>query len=154
MLARGLPAIEQELGYLELNVAALMTFLLLMSSFTMVTALAKIQDGDRRGMIIWLLATAALGLAFLSMQLFVEWSALFAEGVYPWTNLFGATFFTTTGFHGAHVFVGVLWMLALIGRARAGGVTPENNLSVEMAGLYWHFVDLVWVVLFTVIYLI
>ncbi len=153
LLYRGQTPRQYGLAHLELNVAAVMTFILLMSSFTMVSALAAIRDGKPRQMRLWLAATAALGLVFLGSQAF-EWSLLFREGITPSTNLFGATFFTTTGFHGSHVFVGVLWIVAVIARALKGGVTPENNLSVEMVGLYWHFVDLVWVVLFTVIYLI
>jgi cytochrome c oxidase subunit 3 len=153
LLYRGRTPYAQGLGHLELNVAAVMTFILLMSSFTMVSALAAVRDGNTRRMRLWLIATAVLGLVFLGSQAF-EWSLLFREGIFPSTNLFGATFFTTTGFHGSHVFVGVLWMIGVIARASKGGVTPQNNLSVEMVGLYWHFVDLVWVVLFTVIYLI
>ncbi len=153
LLYRGQTPRQYGLAHLELNVAAVMTFILLMSSFTMVSALAAIRDGKPQQMRLWLAATAALGLVFLGSQAF-EWSLLFREGITPSTNLFGATFFTTTGFHGSHVFVGVLWIVAVIARALKGGVTPENNLSVEMVGLYWHFVDLVWVVLFTVIYLI
>jgi heme/copper-type cytochrome/quinol oxidase subunit 3 len=153
LLYRGYTPREQGLAHLELNVAAVMTFILLMSSFTMVSALAAIRDGKPQQMRLWLAATAALGLFFLGSQAF-EWSLLFREGITPATNLFGATFFTTTGFHGTHVFVGVLWILGVLVRALRGGVTPRNNLSVEMVGLYWHFVDLVWVVLFTVIYLI
>lgn len=153
LLYRGNTPYAQGLGHLELNVAAVMTFILLMSSFTMVSALAAIRDGNQQKMRLWLIATAVLGLFFLGSQAF-EWSLLFREGIFPSSNLFGATFFTTTGFHGSHVFVGVLWMIGVIARASKGGVTAKNNLSVEMVGLYWHFVDLVWVVLFTVIYLI
>ncbi len=153
LLYRGKVPPEQGLHHLEINIASLMTFLLLMSSLTMVMALAAIRDGNVGKMRLWLGATALLGLAFLGMQAY-EWSLLFGAGVTLTSNLFGTTFFTTTGFHGSHVFVGVLWMLALIGRSYAGGITPQNNLAVEMGGLYWHFVDLVWVVLFTVIYLI
>jgi cytochrome c oxidase subunit III len=150
---RGVTPRYQGLGHLELNVAATMTFILLMSSFTMVSALAAIRDGNKSRMRLWLIATAFLGLVFLGSQAY-EWSLLFREGIYPWTNLFGATFFTTTGFHGTHVFIGVIWIIGVLLYARAGKVTKENNLPVEMVGLYWHFVDLVWVVLFTVIYLI
>lgn len=153
LLYRGQTPRAEGLGHLELNVAAVMTFILLMSSFTMVSALAAIRDGRPQQMRLWLAATAVLGLVFLGSQAF-EWSLLFREGITPGKNLFGATFFTTTGFHGSHVFVGVVWIVSVIARALKGGVTPQNNLSVEMVGLYWHFVDLVWVVLFTVIYLI
>lgn len=153
LLYRGQTPPQYGLAHLELNVAAVMTFILLMSSFTMVSALAAARDGNLSRMRLWLIATAALGLVFLGSQAF-EWSLLFREGIFPSSNLFGATFFTTTGFHGSHVFVGVLWMIGVIARASKGGITAQNNLSVEMVGLYWHFVDLVWVVLFTVIYLI
>ncbi len=150
---RGVTPASEGLAHLELNVAAIMTFILLMSSFTMVSALAAIREGNVSKMRLWLLATAGLGLVFLGSQAY-EWSLLFRESIFPWTNLFGATFFTTTGFHGTHVFVGVLWILGVIARASRGGIDKKNNLSVEMVGLYWHFVDLVWVVLFTVIYLL
>ncbi len=150
---RGVTPRAQGLAHLELNVAAAMTFILLMSSFTMVSALAAVREGNQSRMRMWLIATGALGLVFLGSQAF-EWSLLFREGIYPWTNLFGATFFTTTGFHGTHVLIGVIWMTAVILWARAGHVNEKNSLPVEMVGLYWHFVDLVWVVLFTVIYLI
>ncbi len=150
---RGVTPPAQGLGHLELNLAAVMTFLLLMSSFTMVSALAAIRSGNRSRMRLWLIATAVLGLVFIGSQAY-EWSLLFRDGILPWTNLFAATFFTTTGFHGTHVFIGVIWITAVILWSRAGHVTEQNNLPVEMVGLYWHFVDLVWVVLFTVIYLI
>ncbi len=144
---------SQGLEHLNIWVASANTFILLMSSMTMVTALAAIRDGKSARMRLWLIATAVLGLLFLSGQVY-EYSLLFAEGILPNTNLFGATFFLTTGFHGTHVFIGVIWITSVLVRAWRGGVTPTNNLSVEMVGLYWHFVDIVWVVLFTVIYLI
>lgn len=145
---------EEGIKHLELNVAATMTFILLMSSFTMVSALAKIQEGDRRSMVRYLIATAVLGLVFLGCQAF-EWSLLFGEGINATTNIFGATFFTLTGFHGTHVFIGVLWITALVLRATRGtGFSVTNNMAVELGGLYWHFVDLVWVVIFMVVYLI
>lgn len=150
---RGRTPVEEGIGHLDLNVASLNTFVLLASSLTMVLALAAIRDGKRGRMIGLLIATAVLGILFLSGQVY-EYSLLLREGITPDTSIFGATFFTTTGFHGAHVSVGVLWIIAVLVRALRGGVTPQNNLSVEMAGLYWHFVDLVWVVLFTTIYLI
>src|SRR5512140_2623490 len=143
----------QGLEHLNIWVASANTFILLMSSMTMVTALAAIRDGKPARMRLWLIATAVLGLLFVSGQVY-EYSLLFNEGILPGTNLFGATFFITTGFHGTHVLIGVIWIVSVLLRAFRGGVTPENNLSVEMVGLYWHFVDIVWVVLFTVIYLI
>ncbi|MGB8646621.1 MAG: heme-copper oxidase subunit III [Anaerolineae bacterium] len=153
LVYRGAVPREQGVGHLDLTVASINTFILLMSSMTMVTALAAIRDGKTSRMRLWLIATAVLGLVFLGGQVY-EYSLLFNEGVSLGTNLFSSTFFTTTGFHGTHVLIGVIWIVSVLLRAFRGGVTPENNLSVEMVGLYWHFVDIVWVVLFTVIYLI
>ena len=72
----------------------------------------------------------------------------------PRTNLFGSTFFTLTGFHGAHVTIGVIWLLSLIGISFKRDLTKDHALNVDMAALYWHFVDIVWIVIFTLIYLI
>lgn len=141
------------LGHLDLNVASANTFILLASSLTMVLSLQAIESGNRTRMIVLLILTAALGALFLGGQAY-EYTALFNEGTSIDTNLFGSTFFTLTGFHGAHVFVGIIWIVSLIIRALRGGVTQQNHLAVELGGLYWHFVDLVWVVLFTIIYLI
>jgi heme/copper-type cytochrome/quinol oxidase subunit 3 len=74
-------------------------------------------------------------------------------GLTPRTNLFGTTFFVLTGFHGAHVTVGVIWLLSLFFFSFTGGVTAERNLDVDLGALYWHFVDVVWIVIFTVVYL-
>jgi cytochrome c oxidase subunit 3/cytochrome o ubiquinol oxidase subunit 3 len=104
-------------------------------------------------MIVFLILTVILGAMFLGGQA-LEYNELFQHGVSLDTNLFGATFFTLTGFHGAHVAVGALWIFMLIIRALRGGISEHNHLAVELGGLYWHFVDLVWVVLFTIIYLI
>lgn len=138
---------------LDLPLTAVNTFVLLCSSMTMVTALAAIQRGDSRGMRRWLIATAVLGLVFLSGQAF-EFNKLFREGLSLGSNLFGATFFTLTGFHGMHVFVGVLWIGFVLIRAFRGGITQDNHLAVELAGLYWHFVDIVWIIIFTLVYLL
>jgi len=138
---------------LDVPLTAVNTFVLICSSLTMVTALAAIQRGDTRGLRGWLIATALLGLGFLSGQA-TEFSMLFRHGLSLSSNLFGATFFTLTGFHGAHVFAGVIWISFVLTRAFRGGVTQENHMAVELVGLYWHFVDLVWIIIFTVVYLI
>lgn len=153
LVYRGKTPHEEGLGLLDLNVASANTFILLASSLTMVLSLQSIENGKKGRMIVLLILTALLGGLFLSGQAF-EYSALLREGISIDTNLFGATFFTLTGFHGAHVFVGVIWITMLIIRALRGGVNAQNHLAVELGGLYWHFVDLVWVVLFTIIYLI
>ncbi len=138
---------------LNVPLTAVNTFVLICSSLTMVTALAAIQRGDTRGLRRWLITTALLGLAFLSGQA-TEFTLLSREGLSLSSNLFGATFFTLTGFHGAHVFAGVIWISFVLARAFRGGVTQENHMAVELVGLYWHFVDLVWIIIFTVVYLI
>ena len=129
------------------------SFVLLMSSVSMVLALAAIQRGDVRRMRIWLLTTALLGIVFLSGQAF-EFTEFYREGLRLDTNMFGTTFFVLTGFHGAHVTVGVLILLSMWGASFKGKLTQENSLNVELAGLYWHFVDIVWIIIFTMVYLV
>jgi cytochrome c oxidase subunit 3 len=138
---------------LDIGLTAFNTFVLLASSLTMVTALASIDRGNLRGVRIWLIATAVLGLTFLSGQAY-EFNKLFHEGVTLSSNLFGATFFTLTGFHGAHVFAGVIWITFVVTRAFRGSITREKHIAVELVGLYWHFVDLVWIIIFTMVYLL
>ena len=129
------------------------TFVLLMSSLGMVLALAACQHGDRRGTKVWLMATALMGLTFLGGQ-YYEFTTFYREGLWLGTNLFGTTFFVLTGFHGAHVTIGVIWLLSLWVQAVRGQLGPAQSLNVEIAGLYWHFVDVVWIVIFTAVYLI
>ena len=140
-------------GIYDIPFTSISAFVLLMSSVTMVLALAAIQRNDRRGLQIWLLATALLGMTFLAGQAF-EFTDFFNEGLTLNANLFGTTFFVLTGFHGAHVSVGVLILLSLYVMAGRGRITHENSLNVELAGLYWHFVDIVWIVIFTLVYLV
>ena len=127
-------------------------FVLLMSSLTMVLALGALRRGDHRGLRIWLMATALLGCVFLGGQVF-EFTVFYREGVSLSANLFGTSFFVLTGFHGAHVTVGVIILLSFWVMSMRGLVSQEQSLNVELAGLYWHFVDVVWIVIFTVIYL-
>jgi len=124
-----------------------------MSSLLMVLALAAAQRGDRRETRRWLLGTALLGLVFLGFQVY-EFRAFVHEGLTLQQNLFGSTFFVLTGFHGAHVSVGVLWLLTLWILDRRGRLTVADAVKVEIAGLYWHFVDVVWIAIFTLVYLV
>ncbi len=128
-------------------------FVLLMSSVTMVLALSCIQRGDRRGMQVWLFTTAMLGLLFIAGQAY-EFTEFNHEGLDLSTNLFGTTFFVLTGFHGAHVTLGVVILLSLFVASLQGRIQQKDSLHIELAGLYWHFVDIVWIVIFTLIYLI
>jgi heme/copper-type cytochrome/quinol oxidase subunit 3 len=119
----------------------------------MVLALAAVQRNDMRQGKLWILMTALLGLAFLAGQVY-EFSHFVHEGLGLTTNLFGASFFLLTGTHGAHVAVGVIWLLTLFFMALGGRLSSADAETVEITGLYWHFVDVVWIVLFTVIYLL
>ena len=138
---------------LDIPYTSISAFVLLMSSLTMVLALASIQRGNQRGLRIWLSATAALGLVFLGGQFF-EFTAFYREGLGLTTNMFSMSFFVLTGFHGAHVTIGVIWLTSLVIVSLRGGVRQEQSMNVEIAGLYWHFVDIVWIVIFTLVYLI
>jgi cytochrome c oxidase subunit 3/cytochrome o ubiquinol oxidase subunit 3 len=126
---------------------------LLMSSLTMVLALAALQRGDHKGLRVWLVSTALLGTVFLGGQ-FYEFTSFVHEGLTLSGNLFGSTFFVLTGFHGAHVTVGVLILLSLFLVSLRGGLPQSDSLTVELAGLYWHFVDIVWIVIFALVYLV
>ncbi|HEX4978572.1 MAG TPA: cytochrome c oxidase subunit 3 [Acidimicrobiales bacterium] len=129
------------------------SFMLLMSSLTMVLSLAAIQRGDHRRLRIWLLATASLGGLFITGQIY-EFTTFYREGLSLSTNLFGSTFFVLTGFHGVHVSLGIVMLLSLFGLSMRGKLPAERSEAVEIVGLYWHFVDIVWIVIFTVVYLI
>lgn len=149
---RTVNGVEYE-GLFDIPFTSISAFILLMSSVTMVLALAAIQRGDHRGLRVWLGATALLGMTFLAGQAF-EFTEFYNEGLRLDTNLFGTTFFVLTGFHGAHVAIGVLILLSLLVMSLFGKLGPEKSLNVELAGLYWHFVDIVWIVIFTLVYLI
>ncbi len=138
---------------IDIPVTTISTFVLLCSSFAMVQALAATNANNQRGIQLWLLATAFMGLIFIGFQAY-EFNAFRAEGLLISTNLFGSTFFTLTGFHGAHVTLGIVWLLGLYWVARKGRLGPQTALDVEICGLYWHFVDIVWIVIFTLLYLI
>ncbi|MDQ3610705.1 MAG: heme-copper oxidase subunit III [Actinomycetota bacterium] len=129
------------------------TFVLLMSSLGMVLALAAVQSGDHRGFRTWTLATALMGLVFLSGQVY-EFTVFFAEDMTITTSPFSSAFFVLTGFHGAHVAFGVLMLLAMWAASMLGKLPTERAETVEIVGLYWHFVDIVWILIFTLIYLI
>ena len=143
---------------LGIGLTAFMTFLLICSSVTMVLALAAIQRGDQRGLRTFLSLTILGGLMFLGMQAY-EWTHLIHRGLTLTGNpfgatLFGTTFFIITGFHGAHVTGGVIYLSCCLVGALLGRVTQANANAIEIAALYWHFVDLVWILVFTFVYLL
>jgi len=129
------------------------SFILLMSSLTMVLALAAIQRGDYRRLRVWLMATALFGATFIAGQIY-EFTEFYRHGLSLSTNLFGSTFFVLTGLHGMHVTAGIIWLLTMWGMAMQGRLTTADSERIEVAGLYWHFVDVVWIVIFTVVYLV
>ena len=129
------------------------TFLLLSSSWTMVMGLRAIQLGNRKGLVRWIGATAVLGLIFVALQ-YVEYNQLSAAGVTLYGSEFGMRFYAPTSLHGAHVIAGVIWALWVVRQGARGVYDNGNYVGVEIFGLYWHFVDVVWIVLFTVIYLL
>jgi cytochrome c oxidase subunit 3/cytochrome o ubiquinol oxidase subunit 3 len=129
------------------------SFVLLMSSLTMVLALSAIQRGDQEKLRAWLMATALLGMTFIAGQVY-EFTVFVHEGLSIKSNAATSSFFTLTGFHGAHVTGGILMLLSLFGMSLDGRLPTERAEAVEMVGLYWHFVDIVWIVIFTVVYLI
>ena len=138
---------------LNIPLTSVSTFVLLMSSLAMVLALNAVHNGSRSGTLTWLMVVAVLGLIFLGIQAY-EFTTFVHEGLTIKTNVFGSAFFVLTGFHGAHVSVGVLWMLTLWILVLRGRIGKQDALKVEIAGLYWHFVDVVWIAIFTLVYLI
>ncbi|MFQ5881887.1 MAG: heme-copper oxidase subunit III [Candidatus Methylomirabilales bacterium] len=143
---------------LGIGLTAFMTFLLICSSVTMVLALAAIQRGDQAGLKKFLALTILGGLTFLGMQAY-EWTHLIHEGLGLTANkwgasLFGTTFFVVTGFHGAHVTGGVIYLSCYLIQALLGRLAPGAANRIEIAALYWHFVDLVWILVFTFVYLL
>jgi cytochrome c oxidase subunit III len=149
---------------LNIPVTSASTFVLLMSSLAMVLALAAVENkgkfptrtfGQRMlaSSRLWLLVTALLGTTFLGFQAY-EFTSFVHEGLTIRRNLFGSSFFTLTGFHGAHVTAGVIWLLTLLAIDRKRGLGPRDEVNVDIAALYWHFVDVVWIAIFTLVYLI
>jgi cytochrome c oxidase subunit 3 len=136
--------------HLEMVLPIILTVILVTSSFTMQHAVRRIAAGDHTGMIRGLAVTLVLGLAFLGGQLY-DYSTVgftYASGSY------GAAFFTLTGFHGAHVLAGVLVMLAMIVRATQGQFSAAHHAAIEGVAAYWHFVDVIWLLVFSTIYLV
>jgi len=129
------------------------SFVLLMSSLTMVLAVSSVARRDLRATKVWLCITALLGTTFVGGQVY-EFTSFYREGLGFTTSLFSSSFYTLTGFHGAHVTIGVIMLLALVGMISRERVTGDKSEVVELVGLYWHFVDIVWIIIFTLVYLI
>ena len=142
---------------IPLILIAIMTFILITSSGTMALAVNFGYLRDRKKTALLMLITALFGASFVGMQVF-EWTKLIHEGVRPWSNPFGApqfgsSFFMITGFHGMHVSAGVIYLLVVASKVWRGHYESKGYEIVEITGLYWHFVDLVWVFIFAFFYL-
>jgi heme/copper-type cytochrome/quinol oxidase subunit 3 len=129
------------------------SFVLLMSSLTMVLAVTAAKRKDDRNTNLWLTVTAVLGSLFVAGQVY-EFTTFYREGLGYTTSLFSSSFYTLTGFHGVHVSVGVIMLLATVGMILKNRVPGDKAEVVELVGLYWHFVDIVWILIFTLVYLI
>ena len=151
---------------LNIPVTSISTFVLLMSSFSMVMALAAVENRIKprpanpafwwkveNSSKLWLFMTCLMGATFLGFQAY-EFTSFVHEGLTIRRNLFGSSFFTLTGFHGAHVTAGVIWLGTLLAIDMKRGLQPKDALWVDIAALYWHFVDVVWIAIFTLVYLI
>jgi cytochrome c oxidase subunit 3/cytochrome o ubiquinol oxidase subunit 3 len=129
------------------------SFVLLMSSLTMVMAVSNAKRKDEQRTKLWLTVTALLGGLFVAGQVY-EFTVFYREGLGYTTSLFSSSFYTLTGFHGVHVGVGIIMLLSLVAMLARGKLVGDKHETVEMIGLYWHFVDVVWIVIFTLVYLI
>lgn len=138
---------------IDIPFTSVTSFILLMSSLTMVLALAAIQRGDTRRTRLWLLTTALFGTVFIGGQIY-EFTSFVREGFTLTSNQSGTTFFVLTGLHGAHVTVGIVWLMSLLGLSLSGKLSTRHSEKVEIGALYWHFVDIIWIVIFTLLYLL
>jgi cytochrome c oxidase subunit 3 len=136
-----------------LSLILLATLILVASSFTCQFAVWSIRRGDRRGFIRNITVTFVLGIIFLGLQAY-DYALLFSEGLTMGSGPFGTTYFTLTGFHGAHVFGGVLMLGVILYRGMLGQFSSHHHDAVEAVSLYWHFVDVVWILLFSILYLL
>jgi len=137
----------------DLGFTSVSSFLLLMSSLTMVLAVAAIERGDHHRLRTWLAATALLGATFVAGQVY-EFTAFVHEGMGFTTSRSSSAFYTLTGFHGVHVTIGIIMLVSLLVLSLRGKLPEHRAETVETIGLYWHFVDVVWIVIFAVVYLI
>jgi cytochrome c oxidase subunit III len=136
--------------HLPVYLATINTAILVTSSFTMHWALQSIKRGNRAGLQAGLTLTFLMGLTFLLTQI-LEYSRI---GFTPHDGAFASVFFSLTGLHGAHVFIGLCLLLAATTRAFRGHYTPDHHHGVEIPGIYWHFVDVMWIVVFTTVYIL
>ncbi len=129
------------------------SFVLLMSSLTMVLAVSAANRKDDRNTKLWLIVTAILGGLFVAGQVY-EFTTFYREGLGYTESLFASSFYTLTGFHGVHVSIGIIMLLATMAMVAKNKISGDKAETIEMVGLYWHFVDVIWIIIFTLVYLI
>jgi cytochrome c oxidase subunit III len=134
----------------DITLAAINTVFLLASSVTFWWASRQIRKGSERRLAAGLIATAALGAIFLGITVY-EW---FHESFQPWSHAYGSIFFTLTGFHALHVLGGILLMLALVARTFRHRFSAQKYLAIEISSFYWHFVDFIWIIVFTSLFVV
>jgi cytochrome c oxidase subunit 3/cytochrome o ubiquinol oxidase subunit 3 len=137
----------------DIPLTSVSSFILLMSSLTMVLAVNSAKRKDDRNTSLWLTITALLGALFVGGQVY-EFTSFYQEGLGFTSSLFGSSFYTLTGFHGVHVTLGIIMLMVVVGIMQRDRITGDKAEVVELVGLYWHFVDVVWVIIFTLVYLI
>lgn len=138
----------------SLPITAAATFILLVSSLTSVFAIQAMHRGNRKSLANWLAVTVLLGLAFLVLEIYEFAEYMIHEDYGMTTSAFSSAFYTLVGFHGAHVLFGILWISILIGQLFKKGLNVVTAPKVYVAAMYWHFIDVVWVFIFTVVYLL
>jgi cytochrome c oxidase subunit 3 len=141
--------IEHELS---IPIAAVLSALLISSSITAHISILALRGGKQQAFRTFLLLTILLGLVFIGGQIY-EWFTLMDEGLQAHSGVYGSTFYVITGFHGSHVIVGLLMLIAVLVRATWSDFTPKRHLFADASILYWHFVDVVWVFVFTILYI-
>jgi cytochrome c oxidase subunit 3/cytochrome o ubiquinol oxidase subunit 3 len=149
----GPEALRDPANVFDIPFTSVSSFVLLFSSLTMAMAVGAIHRGDLHRCRTFLLTTALLGAVFIGGQVY-EFTTFVREGLGYTTNIFGSAFYTLTGFHGVHVSVGIIFLVSLFVMSLRGRLGPERAETVEIFGLYWHFVDIVWILIFTIVYLI
>lgn len=153
VLRFGSPEWPHDSQHLVVAIGTLNTLVLIASSVTMILALAAHQKGERGKVSLFLLLTVLLGSLFLGIKVY-EYGTKFSHGFFPSSSIFWSCYFTTTGFHGLHVLCGVLVNLWILGLSLIGRLPESKGIVLDVAGLYWHFVDIVWIFLFPLLYLI
>ncbi len=136
----------------DLNLVAINTALLLFSSITYGFAMIAMQSGNKRGVLAWLAITGLFGLGFLSLEIY-EFVHLIHEGAGPTRSAFLSSFFTLVGTHGLHVTFGIIWLVTLMAQVNKLGLTPENKRRLMCLSMFWHFLDLIWIGVFSFVYL-